>query len=200
MSSDGSDLRQRYAEALAAKFTSPIPRCDKWGENEWVENPEPADRVGQVPIVMLTAGDGRPSFRMPTCTELAEAVAAERDEELERLRMDARVGATDRRINSELRQEITRLQINAERDVCSGCMLREEARDRAMESARQNGVKYEQAKQRWYEEQERAEKAEAANARTRERLDALIAAGFGAVGDTLRELRAALDGQEPDRG
>jgi hypothetical protein len=80
------DLRQRYAEALAAKFTSPIPRCDKWGENEWVESPEPADRVEQVPIVMLIAGDGRPSFRMPTCTELAEVVAAVRDDELQQLR------------------------------------------------------------------------------------------------------------------
>lgn len=40
---------------------------------------------------------------------------------------------------------------------------------------------------------ERAERAEAVVALTRERLDALIAAGFGAVTDTLRELRAALD-------
>ena len=47
---------------------------------------------------------------------------------------------------------------------------------------------------------ERAERAEAANARTRERLDALIAAGFGATTDTLRELRAALDDQEASRG
>jgi hypothetical protein len=45
---------------------------------------------------------------------------------------------------------------------------------------------------------ERAEKAEAANARTRERLDALIADGFGAVTDTLRELRAALDDTKPE--
>jgi hypothetical protein len=93
------DLRQRYAEALAAKFTQPIPRCDKWGENEWVENPEPADRVGQVPVVMLIADDGRPSFRMPTCAELAEAVAGTRDEELERLRtIEAEVPAMVQKI------------------------------------------------------------------------------------------------------
>jgi hypothetical protein len=49
-------------------------------------------------------------------------------------------------------------------------------------------------------ETERAAKAEAALALTRERLDALIAAGFGATTDTLRELRAALDAQEADRG
>ena len=46
----------------------------------------------------------------------------------------------------------------------------------------------------------RLSRAETANARTRERLDALIAAGFGAVGDTLRELRSTLDGPDDDRG
>lgn len=48
----------------------------------------------------------------------------------------------------------------------------------------------ENRRQMW---RERAEKAEAVVALTRERLDALIAAGFGAVTDTLRELCAALD-------
>jgi hypothetical protein len=41
--------------------------------------------------------------------------------------------------------------------------------------------------------EKRCEKAEAARSVTRERLDALITAGFGATTDTLRELRAALD-------
>lgn len=102
------DLRQRYAEALAAKFTQPIPRCDKWGENEWVENPEPADRVGQVPVVMFIAGDGRPSFRMPTCAELAEAVAGTRDAELdswrERAEQAERRAATTGATISRVRQ------------------------------------------------------------------------------------------------
>lgn len=80
------DLRQRYAEALAAKFTYPVYRCDKDGENEWVENPEPADRVEQTPYVMFTAGDGNRSFWTPTCTELSEVVAAVRDEEMTALR------------------------------------------------------------------------------------------------------------------
>lgn len=73
-------------EAIAAKFTSPVHRCDKWGETEWVENPEPADRVDQSPRIVFTAGDGHPSFRTPTCAELGEAVAVFRDEEVERLR------------------------------------------------------------------------------------------------------------------
>ncbi|MFI6904867.1 hypothetical protein ACIBKY_26640, partial [Nonomuraea sp. NPDC050394] len=44
--------------------------------------------------------------------------------------------------------------------------------------------------------QARADQAEAANARARARLDELIEMGFGAVGRTLRELRAIL-GREP---
>jgi hypothetical protein len=51
----------------------------------------------------------------------------------------------------------------------------------------------ENRRQMW---RERAEKAEAARTVTRERLDALIADGFGATTDTLRELRAALDDTE----
>jgi hypothetical protein len=46
---------------------------------------------------------------------------------------------------------------------------------------------------------ERAEQAGAALALARERLDALIAAGFGATTDTLRALRAALDDSKDDR-
>lgn len=50
--------------------------------------------------------------------------------------------------------------------------------------------------------EERAESAETTLTVTRNRLDALIAAGFGATTDTLRELRAALDdtGKEPYAG
>jgi hypothetical protein len=48
--------------------------------------------------------------------------------------------------------------------------------------------------------EERAEKAEAALTPARERLDALVAAGFGATTDTLRALRAALDDPKDDRG
>lgn len=47
--------------------------------------------------------------------------------------------------------------------------------------------------------EERAEKAEATLTLARERLDALIAAGFGATTDTLRALRAALDDPKDDR-
>jgi hypothetical protein len=80
------DLRRRYAEAIAAKFTYPTYRSDRDGENERVENPDPADRIDQTPYVMVTAGDGCRSFWTPSCAELAEVVAAVRDEELERLR------------------------------------------------------------------------------------------------------------------
>ncbi|MGA4989908.1 hypothetical protein [Nonomuraea bangladeshensis] len=97
------DLRQRYAEALAAKFTEPVYRCDRDGENEWVENPEPADRIGQTPYVMVTAGDGCRSFWTPSCAELAEVVAAVRDEEMDSLR--ARAEEADRRL-AEIRRYI----------------------------------------------------------------------------------------------
>lgn len=137
----------------------------------------------------------------PTMEDLADAVMAVRDEELERLRLEAHVGATDRRINSELRQEITRLRINAEKDVCSGCMQREEARDRAMESARQNGVKYEAAKQRWYEQQDRAEDAEKERDEWRERVEKARAVCYKAMAEkdapgmwlVAQQVLAALD-------
>lgn len=85
----GDDLRHRYAEALAAKFTYPVYRSDRDGENERVDNAEPADRIDQSPYVMSTAGDGCRSFWTPTCAELGEVVAAVRDEELEQLKDDA---------------------------------------------------------------------------------------------------------------
>ncbi|HEY9369925.1 hypothetical protein [Streptomyces sp.] len=85
------DLRQRYAEALAAAFTEPVYRCDRDGENERVEKADPADRIDQTPYVMITAGDGCRSFWTPSCAELAEVVAAVRDEEMEQLRYERRL-------------------------------------------------------------------------------------------------------------
>lgn len=89
--------------------------------------------------------------------DFVDAVLAVRDEEIEKLR---HASATESRINFELRADIARRMALAEKDVCSGCMQREEARDRAMESARQVGVKYEAAKEARYKADERAEKAE----------------------------------------
>jgi hypothetical protein len=40
---------------------------------------------------VFTAGDGHPSFWTPSCLELADAVVAVRDSELERLRQAARI-------------------------------------------------------------------------------------------------------------
>lgn len=82
------DYRQRVAEAIAAKFTYPAHRCDRDGENERVENAEPADRIDQTPYVMVTAGDGCRSFYTPTCAELANVVADVRDQDVETLRSD----------------------------------------------------------------------------------------------------------------
>ncbi|WP_157253175.1 hypothetical protein [Nonomuraea typhae] len=100
--------------------------------------------------------------------QMVGGLATARDEELERLNS---LITRERKVSHELRQEITRLLTNAEKDICSGCMQRETARDRAMESARQNGVHYEQAKQRWYEEQDRAVAAERARDEWRERAE-----------------------------
>jgi hypothetical protein len=108
----------------------------------------------------------------PTMEDLAEVVMAVRDEELERLRRWERIASKD---NTQLREEVTRLRINAEKDVCSGCMQREEQRDRWMEASRQIGVKYEAAKQRWYEQAERAEKAELVIARAENLRDKWLA-------------------------
>ncbi len=44
--------------------------------------------------------------------------------------------------------------------VCAGCMARERERDGAMEAARANGAKTEQAKAAWYREKGRADRAE----------------------------------------
>lgn len=145
----GEDLRHRYTEAIVASLGQTGAR------------PTLATEVVAAAGSMATAAFAA-----------ADAVLAVRDEELERLRHTSN---TDSRINAQLREEITRLRISAEKDVCSGCMQREEARDRAMESARQTGVKYEGAKQRWYEQQDRAEDAEERLALAR---DALLRDGY----------------------
>lgn len=116
----GADLRQRVAEAIAEKFTYPVHRCDRDGENERVENAEPADRIDQTPYVMGTAGDGCRSFWTPTCAELAEVVAAVRDEEMYRLRQETAslfIGADPSRVAAGKRivDSLTRL-VGIERD------------------------------------------------------------------------------------
>jgi hypothetical protein len=83
------DLRQRYAQALAEKFTSPTYRSRKIAPGEYediVENPEPADRIDRQMWVHFTASDGHPSTTGVTCEQAAEVCAAVRDEETTRLR------------------------------------------------------------------------------------------------------------------
>lgn len=66
-----------------------------------------------------------------------------------------------RRENNRLREENVRHSLNAESEVCTGCMQREQQRDAAWATARDNGVKYEQTKQARHREQDRARQAEA---------------------------------------
>lgn len=104
------DYRQRVAEAIAAKFTYPVYHCDRDGENERVENAEPADRIDQTPYVMVAAGDGCRSFWTPTCVELANVVADVRDQDAETLRAE----------NEELRKR-TVAEIRTR--PCGGCFV-----------------------------------------------------------------------------
>ncbi|MFD1546977.1 hypothetical protein [Nonomuraea guangzhouensis] len=114
-----------------------------------------------------------PSQGMPERAALIDA--GDLADLMERVEKAQVAAARERKINYELRQEITRLRINAEKDVCSGCMQREEARDRALESARQTGVKYESAKQRWYEAKDHAEDLEHVIARVENLRDKWLA-------------------------
>ena len=77
-----SDFEQRCAEALAEKFTRPMPRMVKGQPTEELADPLPGDRVEKTMSVAFTAGDGHPSFRMVTCAEVAAVCAAVRDDEL----------------------------------------------------------------------------------------------------------------------
>lgn len=173
------DYRQRVAEAIAAKFTY---RCDRDGENERVENPEPADRIDQTPYVRVTAGDGCRSFWTPTCAELADAIVAVRDQDAETLRSEneelrKRAEADARHLRTTLsvvEPELARLRANVEQAVCVGCMEREHQRDQWAEQSRQNGISYKQAKQRWYEAKDRAEDAEQEVARAEAVIDDLV--------------------------
>lgn len=81
-------LVQRYAEALAAVFTRPIPRHDRKAGADWIDKPNPADRVDSTMSVRFIAGDGAPAFRMVTCMEAAEVCAAVRDTELDEARRE----------------------------------------------------------------------------------------------------------------
>lgn len=92
-----------------------------------------------------------------TVTKVLYAVMAIRDEELDH----------QRKVDARQREEILRYRMNAEKDVCVGCIEREHQRDTWAEASRQNGVKYEAAKQRWYESKDQAEDAEARLARVR---------------------------------
>lgn len=122
-----------------------------------------------------------------------KAVMAVRDEELEQLRYERRLLGAARMV----------LDLIAAGDSSRWEQARREAGDLAQRIVDEIGhpVTDEPAlgpgyRAQIHEWRERAGRVEAANARTRERLDELVAAGFGAVGDTLRELRAALDDRE----
>ncbi len=86
-----------------------------------------------------------------TYENLTDAVLAVPNPELDRFREE----------NDRLRAEVNRLKINAERDVCAGCMERERQRDAWIEASRQNGITAEENKAAWHREHERAEAAEA---------------------------------------
>lgn len=109
-----------------------------------------------------------PGIRLARLTELL----AVRDEEVERLRAELKQA---RRHLSALTAEPPPLP-----DGTGDDEARRGYAERTVDQWRKYGTHW----------RERAEKAEAANARTRTRLDTLIAAGSGATTDTLRELRA----------
>lgn len=73
--------------------------------------------------------------------------------------------------NERLRAELNQRKLTAERDVCSGCMQREQQRDQWAEACRQNGIKAERYEQAWYREKGRAEQAEAGLAEAQKRAD-----------------------------
>jgi chromosome segregation ATPase len=103
-------------------------------------------------------------------TKIPEEVSVT-DTELGELRARLEAAEADaRHLRTKLGQEgpeLARLRENANRPGCVGCMEREHQRERWAETSRQNGVKYEGAKQRWYEQQDRAEAAEQEVARLR---------------------------------
>jgi len=96
------DLRQRYAEALAEKFTEPIHHTD------WVENPDPSGRVGDSLMVHLVVG-GNHQFWSVTCMEAAEVCAAVRDEEMAALR--ARLAKAEKLISGVANMDTDSVEI-----------------------------------------------------------------------------------------
>ncbi|MFI7468179.1 hypothetical protein [Nonomuraea sp. NPDC049646] len=103
-------------------------------------------------------------------SSLVDAVLAVRDQDMETLRSENEdlrkrvheAEADARHLRTELlvlKPELARLRENANRPGCVGCMEREHQRELWAERSRQNGISYEQAKQRWYEAKDRAEDA-----------------------------------------
>ena len=102
------DMWRKFAVALAARFTRPVPRMVKGRTTDELEDPLPADRIGRAMSTHWIASDGYPSFGMVTCAEAAEVCAGVRDEEVERLRAElagaVRAGDQLRAENAELRE------------------------------------------------------------------------------------------------
>lgn len=117
------------------------------------------------------------------CERRLAAVMAVRDEELEQLRYERRLLGAARMV----------LDLVAAGDASRWGQARREAGDLAQRIVDEIGHPVTDEPALGPEWRERAETAEAGNTLTRERLDALIAAGFGATTDTLRKLRASLD-------
>lgn len=114
-----------------------------------------------------------------------DAILAVRDQDMETLRAEnedlrkraEQAEADARHLRTKVGQiepEVARLRENASRPGCVGCMEREHQRELWAERSRQNGISYEQAKQRWYEAKDRAEDAEAEVARVGAVIDDLV--------------------------
>jgi hypothetical protein len=100
--------------------------------------------------------------------------------------------AESRTARDSLRNRIRELE-----QVCAGCMTREQQRDSAMEAARLNGVKTEEAKAAWYREKNRADEAERDRHRWRARAEQAEAerdqtqATLARVREAIKDERAA---------
>jgi chromosome segregation ATPase len=162
-----------------------------------------------------------------------DAVLAVRDEELERLRAELaetkqvlaeeiaatlarldkaearadhaeKAGQVHRERATQWRQKWEQLRTTlADSELCAGCMLREQQRDRWADTSRQNGVTAEQTKQAWYREQDRAREAEAELERLRAELaeaqnlasvrENLLSEAWDAHHDTMDERDTLID-------
>ncbi|MFD9939782.1 hypothetical protein ACFWYW_04020 [Nonomuraea sp. NPDC059023] len=81
----GGFFSQRPLNSYNCCSTRILDRRRYWRSSPIV----PADRVEHPVSVVYTADDGHPSIRVATCMEVAEVVAAVRDEALEALRQRA---------------------------------------------------------------------------------------------------------------